>query len=297
MAAVAPTLPLRPSAVRQGVGGILVASVLFGTMAVLVRLAAREMPAVQVTFVRFVGSLALLLVMTRGRGLRARRAFVGPLLVRGLLGAGAVTLYFVAIAGAGAGLATLLQNGYPVFAATFAAALLGEPLSRQLGVALVLNAGGAALVLLPEARLHPGVALGALAACASALLSGGAVAAARHLRRTESASVITTWFMAVGAVVTAPALGLGLPPLTPSLVAALAGVVVTSVAGQWLLHHGLGYVPVARGSVMAATSVVTAAALEAALFAQWPGWHVVAGACCMFAAVALAADRGNGTTA
>lgn len=280
------------TATREGVGVILAASVLFGTMALFVRLAAREMPAVQVTFVRFLGSFLILMVMTRGQGLRARRGTVGPLIVRGLIGAGAISLYFIAIAGAGAGLATLLQNGYPVFAATFAAVLLGESFSRRLVAALVLNVAGVALVLGPEARLHPAVTVGALAACGSALLAGGAVVAARHLRRTESASVITTWFMAVGALVTAPTLAIGLPAPSIPLVLALAGVIVASVAGQWLLHHGLGFISVARGSLMAATSVVTAATLEAIILGQRPGPHVLVGACCMIAAVTLAADRG-----
>jgi len=282
--------PVPRIAARSGVGVILVASVLFGTMALFVRLAAREMAPVQVTCVRFVGSFLILMAMTGGRGL-GHRGSLRPLIVRGLIGSGAISLYFIGIARAGAGLATLLQNGYPVFAASFAALLLGESFSMKLVGALALNLLGIGLVLGPEARLHPGVTVGALAACGSALLSGGAVVAARHLRRTEGATVITTWFMAVGAVVTAPALAAGLPPLTLPLVLALAGVVVTSVAGQWLLHHGLGFISVARGSLMAATSVITAATLEATVLGQVPGPHVLVGACCMIVAVALATDR------
>jgi drug/metabolite transporter (DMT)-like permease len=294
MEALARPAPLPRAASRGGLSVIVAASVLFGGMAVLVRVAAREMPALQVTFVRFLGSFLVMLAMTRGRGLRARRGPVAPLLGRGVLGAAAIALYFLAIAGAGAGLATLLQNGYPVFAATFAAFLLREPFSRRLGAALALNATGVVLVLAPEARLDSAVTVGALAACSSALVSGGAVVAARHLRRTETAAVITTWFMAVGVVLTAPALALGLPPPSPALALALVGVVLSSVAGQWLLHHGLGYVSVARGSLTAATSVITAATLEATLLGQRLGSHAVAGACCMLAAIALAADRGNG---
>jgi hypothetical protein len=42
---------------------------------------------------------------------------------------------------------------------------------------------------------------------------------------------------------------------------------------------------------MAATSVVTAATLEAAVLGQVPGPHVLVGACCMIVAVALATGR------
>jgi len=65
--------PVPRVSAREGVGVILLASVLFGTMALFVRLAAREMAPVQITFVRFVGSFAILMAMTRGRGLVARR--------------------------------------------------------------------------------------------------------------------------------------------------------------------------------------------------------------------------------
>src|SRR5262245_32019568 len=143
--------PVPRVSAREGIGVILLASVLFGTMALFVRLAAREMPPVQITFVRFVGSFVILMTMTRGRGLVARRGTARPLVVRGLIGAAAISLYFVGIAGAGAGLATLLQNSYPVFAASFAALVLGEAFSGKLVAALALNLVGIGLVLGPEA--------------------------------------------------------------------------------------------------------------------------------------------------
>ena len=113
----------------------------------------------------------------------------------------------------------------------------------------------------------------------------------RSLRSTESAAVITTYFMAVGAVVTAPTLLTGLPPMTPGLVLALSGVVVTSVAGQWLLHHGLGFASATQGSLTAATSVLTAAGLEAALLGHHLPAQALLGACFMLGAIALAAHH------
>jgi hypothetical protein len=55
----------RSSALR-GVRVILLASILFGAMAVCVRVAGQEMGALQVAFIRFVGSLAVLLAATAG---------------------------------------------------------------------------------------------------------------------------------------------------------------------------------------------------------------------------------------
>jgi len=63
---------------------------------------------------------------------------------------------------------------------------------------------------------------------------------------------------------------------------------VTSAAGQWLLHHGLGYAPASRGSLASATSVVTSALLEAVLLGTHHGLATWGGAALMMAAVGLA---------
>lgn len=288
---VAVDLPVSRRAVMvQGIGVIFVASVLFGAMAVCVRLAVREMPAMQVAWVRFTGSLLVLLAATRGRGLRPRAANVGPLLLRGLLGASAIILYYVGIQGAGAGFATLLHCTYPISTAVFAVTVMGEAFSARLVTALALNLTGVVIVL-GGAAVSPQVTLGGMSALAASVFAGGAVATARHLRATENAALITTYFMFVGTLLTTPALMATVPPLTESLAAALVGVVVTSVAGQWLLHHGLGYTSATQGSLAAATSVVTAAALEAAFLGEHVSLHTLAGACFMIIAVGLAVGR------
>ncbi len=254
-----------------------------------VRLAVQEMPVLQVTCVRFFGSFVLLLVTTRGRGLWPQRSSVWKLMQRSLLGAFAISFYFVAIDLAGAGLATLLHSTYPVWTALFAATLMGEPFTTHVAAALVLNVVGAALAIRGETAMVPGIVTGGVFGLLGGVLAGGAVATAGALRRTESASLITVWFMAVGAAVTAPSMLAGVPPMTPRLALALAGVVLTSTGGQWLLHHGLGYVSATAGSLAAATSIVTAAALEALLVGEVVDAQVLIGGVLMLIAVGLAA--------
>jgi drug/metabolite transporter (DMT)-like permease len=156
---------------------------------------------------------------------------------------------------------------------------------------LVLSMVGVVIVLNPSANLSSAATWGAMSALGAAVFAGGAVATARQLRSSESAMLITTHFMAVGATLTAPTLLMGLPALSYGLLVALAGVVLTSVAGQVLLHQGLGFAPATQGSLAAATSVVTAAGLEAV----WLGSHLssssLLGAVFMIGAVALAASR------
>ena len=280
------------NAALRGVGVILAASLLFGSMAVCVRVATAEVPALQVAFVRFLGSLAVLLAATRGRGLRPRPGNLRPLLLRGLLGGGAISLYYLGIGWAGASLATLLQCAYPVSTAVIATTVLGEPFSRQVAAALALNLLGVLVVVGPGGPAGGQATLGCVAALGAAVFAGGAVATARHLRASENAALITTYFMAVGAMLTAPALLAGVSVPSPPIVLALAAVVLTSVAGQWLLHHGLGFTSATQGSVAAATSVLTAAGLEAMTFGTTLGPHLIIGSLLMFAAVGVVSRRG-----
>lgn len=267
------------------------ASCCFGVMAVLVRLAAGGLDALEVACVRFAGSFLLLVVAARGRRLAPRRASVARLVLRGTLGATAIAAYFVGIARAGAGLATLVHSTYPVFAALWGVVFLGERVDARLAAALLLSAAGAGVVLHDRLHAGPEVVTGVAAALAGGMLAGGAVVTAGELRRTESATVVTVWFMAVGALLTSPALLDGVARPTPRLALLLAGVVVSSAAGQWLLHHGLGAVSATAGSLAAATSVVTAAVLEAFVTGHALGRGVMAGGAAMLLAVGLATAR------
>jgi drug/metabolite transporter (DMT)-like permease len=285
-------LPLdRRAVLLHGVGIILVASVLFGVMAVCVDVASRGMNSTQIAFVRFTGSLAVLLAFRRRRPLRPRPGNLRRVFMRGVLGAGAIVLYYRGIQGAGAGLATLLNCTYPVFTALFATTLMEERFDARMGGALALNIVGVLVVLGPGADLNAATFSGGLSALAAAVLAGGAVATARQLRGSETAHLITTYFMATGAVLTAPALLLGLPLLSAPLVLALVGVVLSSVAGQVLLHQGLGVAPATQGSLAAATSVVTAAGLQSLFLGEHLSRHSLFGACVVVAAVALAVSR------
>jgi drug/metabolite transporter (DMT)-like permease len=260
-------------------------------MAVFVRLACQEMAPAQVAFVRFVGSFAVLLVWSRGQGLRPRQATLAHLVLRGLLGSASIVLYFIAIGWAGAGLATLLHCTYPVSTAVVSVLALGAAPSGRLGLALLANLAGAALVIGDGLEAGPQVAAGSAIALAAGALAGGAVATASTLRRTEDATLITVYFMGVGALCTAPSLLAGVPPMSTSLLVGLAGVVGLSTLGQWLLHHGLGLTSAVTGSLVTATSIVTAAVVEGLAFGTRVSPRVGVAAVLMLLAVGLASAR------
>jgi drug/metabolite transporter (DMT)-like permease len=159
----------RRRVLARGVGVILISSLCFGAMAVLVRAASTDMAAGQIAFLRFLGALLVLLALRRGHSLRP----VGPLwpvLLRGLFGASAILLYFHAIHGAGAGLATLLHCTYPIWTAVFAVTLIRERIDLPLLIAIALCLGGIAVVVGPGANLSNAATVGSLCALAASVL-------------------------------------------------------------------------------------------------------------------------------
>jgi drug/metabolite transporter (DMT)-like permease len=260
-------------------------------MAVCVRIATRTMEPAQVAFVRFCGSFVLLLVLSRGQGLRPRAESHARLAVRAVLGTVAISLYFVGIGWAGAGLATLLHSTHPVWTALFSVLFMGEAFTPRIALALGANVLGAAAVVGTELRFGTQVGMGCIAALTAGMLAGGSVATASTLRRTESATLITTYFMGIGSVILAPSLLAGTPPWSADLVITLVAVVVTSAAGQWLLHHGLGFTSPVAGSLAAATSIVTASGLEALAIGEHVPARVALAAVFMVSAVGLANAR------
>src|SRR4029453_7902456 len=134
--------------------------------------------------------------------LRPRSGNARRLLLRGVLGGAAITCYYIGIGRAGAALPTMLPSTYPVFPALFAVRLLGEPLAAALAVALALSTAGTLVVLGAPTVAGTQAGSGALVRLLGGVLAGGALATASGLRRTENASLVTIWFMAVGAVLT-----------------------------------------------------------------------------------------------
>lgn len=274
----------------RGIGVILCSSVLLGAMAVAVRVATGTMDAGQVAFLRFLGSLLVLLALRGGRSLRPRGGLL-PVLLRGLFGGGAILLYYRAIESAGAGLATLLHCTYPIWTTVIATTVLHERFDTRLAIALLLFLAGIAVVVGPGADLSGAATTGSLYALAASLLAGAAVSTARQLRTIESAYLVTTYFMAVGALLTAPTLLGGLPPIGGELALTLLAVVLTSVAGQLLLHLGLGFAPAIQASLAAATAVVSAAGFASLFLGEHLDAHTLLGAGVLVAAVGLAVGR------
>lgn len=180
-------------------------SFLFAMMAVAAKESSQRLPGAEVACLRFViGALTVGLFSLFG--LRLSPHSLSVLLLRGLLGSGAVLLYFVAIAHLPVGVATLLNNSSPLFVAAFSWLFLGEPLLARTLWAFLLTTAGVLMVVLGNSPLGGGRSLDLryiLLGLGSAVLAGGAVTTIRAMRRREGSWEIFFAFCVIGALVTA----------------------------------------------------------------------------------------------
>ena len=171
------------------------AALVFAVMALATKHAAARLPGPQIAFIRFVIGLgACGLAATR---VRMRATNKVGLLMRGAYGGAAVLFYFLGIAHLPVGIATLLNYSAPVFTAMYAAAFLGEGVTKTTVGALALTSVGVVLVIMGTAP--PGsIGFGRwqLVAVLSAMLSGAAVATIREVRKTDGSWEIFAAFCA-----------------------------------------------------------------------------------------------------
>src|SRR5512134_1423883 len=103
---------------------LVVSSLLFGLMAFWAKLACVRLTGSQVAFFRFTFGLGLIGATFLAARMRPRFFRYRLLLLRSVLGAIAVLLYFSTLPHIGVGIAVLLNCTSPVFAAIFAAYFL-----------------------------------------------------------------------------------------------------------------------------------------------------------------------------
>jgi len=265
-------------------------------MAVATKVAAARLPGPQIAFVRFlIGLAACGLAWTRVP-MRANNKL--GLVMRGAYGGAAVLFFFIGIAHLPVGIATLLNYTAPVFTAMYAAAFLGEKITRGTLIALALTSVGVALVITATAPAGS-LVLGPwqLVGLVSAMLSGAAVATIREVRKTDGSWEIFAAFCAAGAAIAVvPAVKDWVWP-RPAEWALLGAVGVTSVIGQLLMTHALRYVRAAVGGIIAQLTPITSLALGWALLGDRIGRLAAAGAVLTLVGVSVGAYLASGREA
>jgi drug/metabolite transporter (DMT)-like permease len=177
--------------VMRGILLMCISTVFFTAMHVLVRYVARDVPPLQVAFLRNIfGVIVFLpLLLSGGLGfLRTQR--IGLHAVRGLLNVVAMLMFFTALAITPVARITALSFTAPLFTAVLSVFFLGERFRMRRWMAIIVGFIGTLIILRPG--MIP-LDLGSLLVVASASIWGVTMIVIKILSRTESSFAITAY--------------------------------------------------------------------------------------------------------
>lgn len=282
-----------PDAQRlRGVALMLASAVGFSVMSLLVKVASRELPAMEIVLVRSVLMTAITLALLVRTGAPLLGVDRRTLAARGLVGATAMCLLYWSLGRLPLGDATTVHYTAPVWTALTAAWLLGERVRGTVVAGVVASLVGVVLVARPTALAGdvPIDSVAVAAVLASALLSGLAYTLVRKLRATDAPMTIILWLSAAGIVASLPfALSGAWRWPSPATWAVLAGVGGATLVGQISLTYGLRQLEAGTATTIGYAQIVLAFGWGALVFGERPSAGAVAGALLVLASVALVA--------
>jgi drug/metabolite transporter (DMT)-like permease len=245
--------------VPPGVRYMLASAFFFSLMSLQVKVVGRYLPSQEIVLARGVVSLVLAYVLVKRAGVRpwGNRRWI--LIVRGVLGFGALSCFYFALTRLPLAEATVLHFTNPLWTALFAALLLGEALSLWVLGPILVSLGGVVLVARPEILFGNAAAsidpLGLGSVLVGAMLASLAYVAVREASKTEHPLVIVFFFPLVAVPATLP--------FIPSFVwpqgwewPLLLGVGVSTLLGQVYLTRGLSLLPAARAVTIGYTQIL-----------------------------------------
>lgn len=285
-----------------GIGFVVLAAALFGTLGIFGRLAANlELSMATLLGLRFVAATAVLwtLVWLRGEPHRLGRRAVGIEIALGCAYGVMSVAYFESLHWLSAGIAALLLFTYPVQVTLASALTLEEPITLSKVLALVSAISGVGLVVLGgEAELAlGGVLLVGLASLCYTVYSMGtrvmtaAIDPLTHVAYTFLGVTATVLLYGAGTAT------LGTPATTDGWLLIGGITLVGTLAPIVLFAEGLSRIEASTASIVSTSEPLTTVLLGAVLLGEVVTLSIALGAALIIAAVGLtspAADRLGG---
>jgi drug/metabolite transporter (DMT)-like permease len=263
----------------------------FSLSGVLLKLAGRELPFIQLVWVRGIVGGALGLALLGHAGVSPLGVNRKLLVLRGIIGFFAMIAIFFSFVRLPLGEATVLFYLNPLFVALFAVPVLGEAMTWRRLACVVLGLAGAALVAKPAGFLGYGPALdglGVVASMAGAALAGGVFVLLRKLGATEHEYVSAFYLCATATLLAAPFAIHAWQWPTAWEWMFLIGIGVTTQLGQILMARAFQLENAGTVSTVGYLQIVFAAAWSALFFSQWPdAWAIAGGTCIVASTLAL----------
>lgn len=264
----------------------------FSLMSLLVKLASERIPTGEIVLVRAAITLVLSYALVRRAGLSPWGTQRGRLVLRGVLGFGGLSGYYLALSLLPLADATVLHHTTPLLTTLLAWWLLREVVGWSTAIAIGCGIGGVLLIAHPSgAGLDP---VGVAVALGSALCAACAYVTVRTLSRSEHPLVIVFYFPLVATPLAVPwAAAQWVTPGAVDLLL-LLGIGVTTQVAQVYLTLGLSLEGAGRATSVGYLQVVFAMGWQLIAFGVAPGLETIAGAAlivCGALAVNVAAAR------
>ena len=264
----------------------------FSAMSVLVKLASTRLPTGEIVFARALVTLALSYAMVRRAGLSPWGHERGALMLRGLLGFGGLTGYYLALVHLPLADATTIQNTTPLLTALLAWWLLDEAIGWSTAIAIAIGITGVLLIVHPSgAGLDP---VGVASALGAVICSSIAYVTVRKLARTEHPLVIVFYFPLVATPLALPWAIYDFVMPRPIDVLLLVAIGVTTQIGQVFLTQGLALERVGRATTISYLQVAFAMIWQVTVFGVAPTVWTVAGASLILGGTLLVAQVTGG---
>ncbi len=251
---------------------MLVGAFWFSVMSVLVKIAGRRLPSMEIVFFRGILTLALSYAIVR-------RARIQPvlgvnrrlLLQRGILGAAALACFLFSLTHLPLAESTLIQYMNPVFAILVAHWWFGERMGRGEWIALAASLIGVLLITRPS-FLFGGAASGiqpghALIALMGAAFSGSAYATIRQMPK-ERPEVVVLYLPLMSVPMSLPFIATNWHAPTREEWLLLIGIGIATQLAQTSMTRGLQIEKTGRATMVGYVQIIFAGAWGVLLFAE-----------------------------
>ncbi|MHA1527584.1 MAG: DMT family transporter [Alphaproteobacteria bacterium] len=278
-----------PDRTLEGIGWMLLTTLLFVCVTGIVRYLGSDIPAVEAAFIRYAIGLALVLPALRPL-LRQwpRAAVMRRFVLRGIVHGIAVMLWFYAMARVPIAEVTALGYTAPIFVTLGAAYFFGETLHVRRILAVVIGFIGAMIILRPGFQE---ISSGQLAQLAAAPLFAASFLLAKGLTREFSAVLIVAMLSLFCTLMLLPGAILQWRDPTLEEVLWLGLVAVFATAGHYTLTRAFAAAPLTVTQPVGFVQLVWAALLGMALFGEALDPFVFLGGGIVVAAVTYISHR------
>ncbi len=266
-------------------------AVMFGFMALFVRLASETVPVGMIVCTRYALSTAFMLALTLAGTAKLRPVNYKLLFCRAFSASMGAIFYFFAIASITLSEAVILKYSFPLFAVIISALAFGEHTNRRVIFLIAWSFAGVIIMMNPSSFI---MKTGYLWGILQAVSAGAAVAFVRKLRATDDSWTIMFFTSVVGLAVSLPLLMLGVAAPHGFDAVYLLLAAVLGISAQFTLVFGMRFIKTGAASVIMMIEVVVASMLGILFLGHIPSPHqIVGGAIILIGGALLITSQGK----